>query len=182
MIKKLFIILLCFNLVGCGGLSFRGGLKFDKSVDAEHDSGNPNRTGDTVKLNNGKYGTFYRPMGKCGAGIMIFVAVVIPVPVWLYTNTCNKELTIETSFNNIANLQLKYNGKIHNAVEKKTSYIELASFRPTGNNGKYKFKIDSFRKFKRAKDKVLIVTTQDGSVQELPIKWGIMTYNNWCFP
>lgn len=179
MIKKLFIILLCFNLTSCGGFSFRTGLKFDKSVNARTDRGNPSRTGDTLKLNNEKWGVFYRPMGECGTGVVFFVFVVLPVPVWFHTNMCEKELIIETSFNDIMNLQLKYNDKVHDAVEKKVTYVETVLFRPTGNKTEYKFKIDNFWKFKFAKDKALIITSKDGLVQELPVKWGIVWYNDW---
>ena len=179
MIKKLFIILLCFNLTGCGGLSFRTGLKFDKSVNARTDRGNPSRTGDTLKLNNEKWGVFYRPMGECGTGVVFFVFVVLPVPVWFHLNSCSKKIVINSDSEEILKLQLKYNDKVYDVIDKENEFIEQGSLKAMGSNTRYIFKIDNFWKFKFAKDKALIITSKDGLVQELPVKWGIVWYNDW---
>lgn len=178
MIKKIFVIFLCLNLCGCGGLTYRAGLKFKKSVGAETDLGNPSHTTDVLKLDNGKVVSFNRPMGKCGGGIIWFVAVVIPVPVWVHFNNCNKEFIISSNSEEISDLKIKYNDKIYEPVS--IEKWEKKHGDKVYMDGKYyTFKIKSFWKFRMAKDKALIVIGEDGFTQELPVKWGVMRYFDW---
>lgn len=179
MIKKLFIILLCFNLTGCGGFSFRTGLKFDKSVNSKTYAGNPGFVSNVLKLDNDDIISFYRPMGECGTGVVFFVFVVLPVPVWFHLNSCSKKIVINSDSEEILKLQLKYNDKVYDVIDKKNEFIEQGSFKAMGSNTRYIFKIDNFWKFKFAKDKALIITSKDGSIEELPVKWGIIWYNDW---
>lgn len=48
------------------------------------------------------------------------------------------------------------------------------------------FKIPSFWKFRIADDKVIIVNvkTEGGKefTEEVPVKWGVMSYHHWSFP
>lgn len=178
MIKKIFLLLLCFNLIGCGGIFVRGGLKFKRSVKTY--SG-VFLNSDGLKLNE-TYISFYRPMGECGFGIGLFGIILPIIPIWLSTNTCNKELVINSSSKKIQNLQLRYNNKVYDAFDTKSSYGDQGLFRSYGYNKTYKFKIDSFVKLRFANDKALIVTLEDGFTQELPIKWGVMMYNSFSSP
>lgn len=179
MFKQIFIMFLCFNLIGCGGFSFRGALQFDKTTGSKTYPGNPGFTSNVLKLKNGDVISFYRPMGECGGGVVLFVAVIVPIPVWFHLNTCDNEIAINSSSQKILKLQIKYDGKIYDTYDTVASANTQEMFKSIGYNKTYKFKIGSFKDFKHSKDKVLIVITKDGTIQELPIEWKINWYNDW---
>jgi len=79
----------------------------------------------------------------------------------------------------VSNLQLKYNGKIYDAFDSSEKLMDDAGY---VRGTRYKFKIDSFWKFRMADDKALIVTGKDGFVQELLVELGVVNYYNWSFP
>ncbi|MBU6338373.1 MAG: hypothetical protein KGQ36_00145 [Rickettsiales bacterium] len=185
MIKKLLTLILCLIIINCGGATYVAGLKFKKGVDAESDHGNPNSTTDVVKLSNGKFINFPRPIGECGAGITFFGILLPVVPVWFTLNSCEEEFVINSTSEKILDIKLKYNEKVYNhiAIEK---WEKKQGDQVYMEGKKFKFKIDNFWKFRMADDKAIIVSgkTKDGKdfTEELPVKWGVMTYNNWVVP
>ena len=183
MIRKIILILLCLSISSCGGFSVVSGLKFKKAVKAETNAGNASFTDDVVTLKNEKFISFNRPIGKCGAGITFFGIILPIIPVWITLNNCEEDFIINFygtwQMKNNVDLKLKYNGTIYHAVS-------IENITKDGYRKKYKFTINNFWKFRMADDKAIIVTgkTEDGKefTQELPVKWGVMVYNNWAIP
>jgi len=184
MINKLLILTLCLILSSCGGISVVAGLKFKSSVDTGPEAGgNPNSLSDVAKLGNGKFIIFERPIGKCGAGVTFFGIILPIIPVWTSLNSCEKSFDINVSSLEVSITKLKYDNTIYEpvAIEK---LIENMTEYEYGK--KFKFKIDNFWNFRIANDKAIIIIgkTKDGKefTEELPVKWGVMTYYNWSFP
>jgi len=197
MIRKILALMLCLIICGCGGFTKVAGLKFKNSVNIKPNSGgNPNSLFDVVELNNGTIVGFDRPIGKCGAGITFFGIALPVIPVWFTMNSCEKEFVIVAAGGG-AKLNLKYNGNIYEPTftENKVIYDGNIYAPPTNVKGEigyarstpeFKFKIENFWKFRMADDKAIIVSgkTKDGKdfTEELPVKWGVMTYYNWAIP
>ena len=184
MIRKLLILTLCLIVSSCGGISIVAGLKFKSSVDIGPDTGgNPNSLSDAAKLSNGKFIIFERPIGKCGGGVNFFGIILPIIPVWMNLNSCEKSFDVNISSLEISGAQLKYNNTVYEPVviEKLIEHMTEYEY-----GKKFKFKIDNFWKFRMADDKAIIVSgkTKDGKefTEELPVKWGVMTYYNWAFP
>ena len=185
MIKKLFTLALCLIVTNCGGISVGAVVKFKKSVNAESFAGNPGFITDTVKLSVGRFISFERPMGECGAGITFFGIILPVIPVWATLNSCEKEFVINSTSEEISDLKLKYGKKIYDPIA-----VEIWE-KKHGNKvymdgKKFKFQIPNFWKFRMADDKAIIVSgkTKDGKefTEELPVKWGAMLYNEWSVP
>ena len=183
------MLTLCLIISSCGGFSVVAGLKFKKSVGAKSNAGNASFTEDTLKLGSKGYVSFKRPMGKCGASITFFGIILPVIPVWVTLNDCKKEFAIDfsgpTGEEDKVTMKLKYNGNVYDSVYTKELAHEYKGEKYIYGK-KYKFKIDNFWKFRMADDKTIIVTgkTESGEefTQELPVKWGIMIYNNWAIP
>ena len=187
MIRKIILAILCLSISSCNGFTAGAGLKFQTE----------NRTENRfAKLKNGMFFDFEKPAGNCGAGIIFFGILLPVIPVWFISNSCEKSFDI--AFTSIvsnpelgreANIKLKYNGIIYNpvAVEKllESYYIQNGENRLQYGR-KFKFKIDNFWKFRMADDKAIIIIgkTEDGKefTEELLVRWGIMTYNEWSGP
>jgi hypothetical protein len=198
MIKKISLIILCLSISSCGGFTYVAGLKFKKEVGAKTHGGNPGFTSDTTKLSNGIIIGFDRPIGKCGGGLTFFGILLPVIPVWFTMNSCEKEFVIVDAGGDIKlDLKLKYNGNIYepNFTGNKVTYDGNVYAPQTNVKGEigysystpeFKFKIDNFWQFRMADDKAIIVIgkTKDGKefTEELPVKWGVMTYNNWAIP
>jgi hypothetical protein len=88
-------------------------------------------------------------------GITFFGIVLLIIPVWFHLNSCNNEIIISSDSEKIQALQLKYNDKIYNTFNVGIP-IETPKMFRSGGYKIYKFKIDSFWKFKFADDKTLI--------------------------
>jgi hypothetical protein len=175
MIKKTLILLLCLTIANCGGFTKISGLKFKNSVNVKTNSGNAGFTEDVVKLNNGKFVGFLRPIGNCGGGVTFFGVILPIVPVKFTLNNCNDSFYIQTESQEIVNLKLKYNSNIF------YDSISVKKITKDGYRKKFQFKIENFSDFKNAQDLAIIVIG-DNFTQELPLTWGVMTYNNWSFP
>ncbi len=179
MIKKLLILMLCLILFSCGGFSIVAGVKFKKVVGAATNNGNPSSTDDVVKLSNEKFISFKRPIGECGTGVSFFGIILPIIPVGVTTNKCEESFDISTEGYEVLMINLKYNGSTYDSVS-------MENLTKDGYRKKFKFKIQNFWKFRMSDDKAIIVSgkTKDGQefTQELPVKWGIMIYNNWVFP
>ena len=199
MIRKILTLILCLIISSCGGFTEVAGLKFKNSVNIKPNSGgNPNSLFDAVELNNGMVVGFDRPIGKCGGGIAFFGILLPLIPVWFTMNNCEKEFIIVAAGGDIKlDLKLKYNGNIYEPifVGNKVTYDGNIYAPPTNVEGaigyaslipEYKFRIPNFWKFRMADDKAIIVSgkTKDGKdfTEELPVKWGVMTYYNWAVP
>lgn len=184
MIRNIFIILLCLSVCSCGGLSIIAGAKFKKEVGAKTNAGNASHTDDTVKLSNGIIISFDRPMGDCGAGITFFGIILPVIPVWLNLNSCENSFDVNISGLEVSNAKLNYNGIMHDPIVTKKLIEPYKTRYEYGK--KFKFQIHNFWKFRMADDKAIIVSgkTKDGRefTQELPVKWGIMRYNQWSLP
>ena len=188
MIKKLLILTLCLSLYSCGGYTYVAGLKFKKEAGAKTHGGNPGFISDTVKLYNGMVIGFNRPIGKCGAGITFF-GILLPVfPVGVTVNRCENNFDIDISGLGVSDAKLKYNNAIYDpiSIEKLIETHEGMEGYKYEYGSKFKFKIENFWKFRMADDKAIIVSgkTKDGKdfTEELPVKWGVMTYYNWAIP
>ena len=181
MIKKLFILILCFILSSCGGVSYRMGIKFKKLDKLNKFKDNYYLSNSAVKVKNGEIISFDTPMGRCGVGITTFgiLLPIIPIKIHLL-NTCNNGITLIDITNKVKALQIKYNGKLYDGFREEKKVIDVIDHYI--NVSTFKFKIDNFKKFKSAKDKVLIITTNDGFTQEIPIEWGLLRYDSWAFP
>lgn len=184
MINKLLVFALCLIVSSCGGATFVAGLKFKKEVGAKTHVGNPGFTSDSVKLKNGMIIGFDRPIGNCGAGVKFFGIILPVIPVWLNLNSCEKNFDINISSLEISSAKLKYNNTIYDPIEVEKLIEPYKTKYEYGK--KFKFKIDNFWQFQMSDDKAIIVIgkTKDGKefTEELPVKWGVMTYNNWAFP
>jgi hypothetical protein len=188
MIRKIFLIILCLSISGCGGFNVAAGIKFKKEVNAKSFAGNPGFTGDSVILNIDTGITFERPIGKCGAGITFFGILLPVIPVWFDLNSCERSFDIDVigiqRFGEDANLKLRYNGIIYSSVAVEKLIEPYKTKYEYGK--KFKFKIDNFWQFRMADDKAIIVSgkTKDGKefTKELPVKWGVVTYYHWSFP
>ena len=97
---------------------------------------------------------------------------------------CEKGFDVSISGVEVSNTKLKYNGTVYDPV-----IIEklIEPYKTKYEYGKkFKFQIPNFWKFRMADDKAIIVSgkTKDGKEfsEELPVKWGVMTYYNWSFP
>ena len=104
---------------------------------------------------------------------------------WANLNNCKKEFVISSSAENTLNLGLKYNKKVHNPVSiKRWEKKHGDQIYMDGRN--FTFKIPSFWKFRTADDKAIIVSVRTDSgkefTEEVPVKWGGMTYHHWSFP
>ena len=186
MIKKILVILLCLSNSGCSGFTSGAGLKFKTE----------NRTENRfVKLKNGTFATFQEPIGKCGASVTFFGILLPIVPVWFNLNRCETSFNIDFTggsgvprLRQDANIKLKFNGVIHDpfAVEKLVMFYGKNAEYQSEYGRRFKFKIDNFWKFRMTDDKVIIVSgkTEDGKefTEELPVEWGVMTYNGWALP
>lgn len=185
--KKISILILCLILSSCGGFTEVAGLKFKKEVNSKTHGGNPGFTGDVVKLNSVTTVAFERPIGKCGASVSFFGILLPVIPVWLNFNSCDKSFDIDIyGFEILA--KLKYNGTTYEPIKvEKLIEVHVQDEKYKYEYGrKFKFKIDNFWKFRMADDKAIIVIgkTKDGKefTEELPVKWGVMTYYNWYLP
>ena len=174
MIRKLLIIILCLIVSSCGGVTFVTGLNFKKEVESGANGGNPGFTSDSVKLSSGKFIGFARPMGNCGAGVTFFGIALPIIPIKFTFNNCDENFYIKTESKEILNLKLKYGDNVYEAISIKK--ITKDEYRK-----EFRFKILDFSDFKAAND-VVIIVVGDNFTQELPVKWGVMTYNNWSFP
>lgn len=178
MIKKLLTLLtLCFVISSCSGFTSGAGLKL--------------KTGDNyVKLGT-KFISFEKPAGNCG-GSVIFFGIILPViPVWVTLNSCEEAFDLRVTgiqeLGEDAKIKLKYNGVIYDpvSIENLTMLYGKKGEYQAEYGKKFRFKIENFWKFRMADDKVIIISGKiDGKyfVGELPVKWGIMTYNNWVIP
>jgi hypothetical protein len=188
MIKKSLTIALCLIIANCGGISVGAGVKFKKSVGAESFGGNPGFMKDVIKLSNGTIIGFERPISNCGAGITFFGIVLPVIPVRMTLNSCEKSFDINISGLEISNAKLKYSNTSYEpvAVEKLIEVHGQNEEYKYEYGKKFKFRIDNFWKFRMADDKAIIVSgkTKDGKefTEELPVKWGVMPYNEWSFP
>ena len=184
MIKKLLTLTLCLIISSCSGFTKVAGLKFKKEVGAETNGGNASFTEDIIKLRNNIIISFKRPIGKCGEGVTFFGIILPIIPVLINFNNCEKSFDISISGLEISNAKLKYNNSIYEPV---TIEKLIEPYRTKYEYGKkFKFKIINFWDFRMADDKAIIVIgkTKDGKefIEELPVKWGVMTYYNWSFP
>lgn len=183
MIKKISIFLLCLFISSCSGFTSGAGLKFR------------NGSGIGENLKDGTYVMFQKPLGKCGASIKFFGILVPIIPVWFSANSCEKSFDIEFAgsvsnpkLGQEADIKLRYGGVIYYpvAVEKLTMLYGKKGEHKSEYGRKFKFKINSFQKFKMADDKAIIISgkTKDGKkfTEEIPVKWGVMNYNNWAVP
>jgi hypothetical protein len=184
MIRKLFIVILSLSISSCGGFTKVAGLKFKKEVGAETNGGNASFTEDVIKLRNNIIVGFKRPIGKCGAGVTFFGIILPIIPVLINLNSCEESFDISISGLAISSAKLKYNSVIYDPV-----VIEklIEPYKTQYEYGKkFKFKILNFWDFRMANDKAIIIIgkTKDGKefIEELPVKWGVMTYYNWSFP
>jgi hypothetical protein len=182
MIKKLLTLTLCLIITSCNGFTSGAGLKF--------------KTGNRdVELKSGTFVMFQEPLGKCGASVTFFGILLPIIPVWFRSNSCEKSFDIDFTgavsipkLGQNANIKLKYNGVIYDpvAVEKLVMFYGKNGEHQSEYGKKFKFKIDNFWKFRMADDKAIIIIgkTEDGKefTEELPVKWGIMTYNYWEVP
>lgn len=185
MIKKILMLSLYLMISNCGGFNAASGLKFKKEIDTKSFAGNPGFTGDVVRLKNDRFISFERPIGECGTNITFFGILLPVIPVWITLNSCDEEFVINSTSNGIVDLKLKYNGKLYDsiAIEK---WEKKHGDQVYMDGKKFKFKIPNFWKFRMADDKAIIITTEakDGQkfTDELPVKWGAMTYRHWSFP
>ena len=187
MIRKILTLTLCLVISSCGGFTKVAGLKFKSSVDTgKPTGGNPNSLSDVVKLENGIVISFPRPIGECGARISFFGIILPVIPVWATWNSCEDSFDINISRSEILNVKLKYNGIIYDPVVVKKKIDVTHSGILYGLLTEYRFQIINFWKFRMADDKAIIVSgkTKDGKdfTEELPVKWGVMTYYNWAVP
>jgi hypothetical protein len=177
MIKKLLILTLCLIISSCSGFTSGAGLKL--------------KTGDSyVKLGN-EVISFEKPTGNCGASVTFFGIVLPVIPVWFTLNSCEKAFDIKVTgiqkLGEDAKIKLKYNGVTYDPVsmEKLTMLYGKKGENQAEYGKKFRFKVENFWKFRMADDKAIIITGKvDGKdfVGELPVKWGIMTYDNWVIP
>ena len=186
MIRKILTLTLCLIISSCSGFTSGAGLKFKTE----------NRTENRfVKLKNGTFATFQEPIGKCGASITFFGILLPIIPVWFSLNSCEQSFDIDfTGASGVPRLgqdtkiKLKYNGIIYDpvAVEKLVMFYGRNGEHQSEYGKKFKFKIDDFWKFRMDDDKAIIIIgkTEDGKEfsEELPVKWGVMTYSNWAVP
>jgi hypothetical protein len=182
MIKKLLTLTLCLIISNCIGFNSAAGLKF--------------KTGDkVVKLKNGTFVTFERPIGNCGTKVTFFGIILPVIPVHFSSNSCEKSFDIDFAgavsipeLGREAGVKLKYNGIIYDpvAVEKLVMSYGINGENKSEYGKKFKFKIDSFWKFRMADDKAIILSgkTKDGKefTEDLPVKWGVMVYKNPDLP
>lgn len=179
---------MCLTISSCGGYTYVAGLKFKKEVGAETAGGNPGFTSDSVKLKNSLIIGFDRPIGDCGAGVTFFGILLPIIPVGINLNNCEKSFDIKISGLEISNAKLKYNSIAYEpiATEKLIETHEGEPGYKYEYGKKFKFQIPNFWNFRMADDKAIIVIgkTKDGKnfIEELPVKWGVMTYYNWSFP
>lgn len=178
MIRKILTLTLCLIISSCSGFTSGAGLKL--------------KTGDHfVKLGNEQFIVFEKPIGNCGASVIFFGIILPVIPVWLNLNSCEKGFDVEVTgiqkLGEDAKIKLKYNGIIYDPVstEKLTMFYGKKGEYQAEYSKKFKFKIDNFWKFRMADDKAIIVNGKvDGKdfIGELPVKWGVMTYNSWAIP
>ncbi len=175
--------MLCLTISSCTGFTSGAGLKL--------------KTGNSrvAKLKDGTFVDFEKPIGRCGASIAFFGILIPIIPVWLSSNSCEKSFDIDfigaahiPKLGQEANIKLKYNGVIYDpvVVEKLIAYYGKNGEHQSEYGKKFKFKIDNFWKFRMADDKAIIiigkVTGGKDFTEELPVKWGVMTYNHWALP
>ena len=177
MIKKLLTLTLCLIISSCSGFTSGAGLKL--------------KTGDSyVKLGN-EVISFEKPAGNCGASVVFFGIVLPVIPVWFNFNSCEKAFDIKVTgiqrLGEDAKIKLKYNGVTYDpvSVEKLTMLYGKKGEYQAEYGKKFRFKVENFWKFRMADDKAVIISGKvDGKdfIGELPVKWGIMTYDNWVIP
>ena len=177
MIKKLLTLTLCLIISSCSGFTSGAGLKL--------------KTGDSyVKLGN-EVISFEKPTGNCGASVVFFGIVLPVIPVWFNFNSCEKAFDIKVTgiqrLGEDAKIKLKYNGVTYDpvSVEKLTMLYGKKGEYQAEYGKKFRFKVENFWKFRMADDKAVIISGKvDGKdfIGELPVKWGIMTYDNWLIP
>jgi hypothetical protein len=182
MIRKLVIFILCLTLSSCIGFNSATGLKFKNESE-------------TIKLKNGTFVNFEKPIGNCGVKVIFFGIILPIIPIWYNSNICEK--SFDVAFNAIINnpkleseinIKIKYNNIVYNpvAIEKLFDFNYVLRVESKLQFGrKFKFKIDDFKNFKEAEDKAIIISGKiDGKkfTEELPVKWGLMLYKNPSIP
>ena len=182
MIKKILTLILCLVISSCAGFTSGAGLKF--------------RTGNSrnVELKDGTFAMFQKPIGNCGASVTFFGILLPIIPVWFISNTCEKSFEIDfvgavtiPTLGQEASIKLKYNGIVYDpvAIEKLAMFYGKKGEHKSEYGRKFKFKIDNFWKFRVADDKAIIIMGKINGkefIEEIPVKWGVITYNNWSIP
>ncbi len=177
MIKKTLTFVLCLVIFNCSGFTSGAGLKL--------------KTGNNYVKFGKEVISFEQPAGKCGANVIFFGILLPIIPVWFNSNSCEKSFDIDIvgiqRLGEDSKIKLKYSNTIYEpiAVEKLAMLYGKKGESRAEYGKKFKFKIENFWKFRIANDKAIIIKGKaDGKdfEGEIPVKWGITTYNNWAIP
>lgn len=157
--NKLFVLCLVFMLSGCFAIKERGWLT-DKSI--PHYGGTYNNGEYVIDFKKYKLDIGYE-IGECGGG----VEFLLFFPMWFGENSCKESfyLTIIKIINrhikslNFTDIAIKYNNTMHYPIDK---HIIRG----------FIFKNINTDELKKANDTAIIIKDPDGTIHEIPFKWG----------